>query len=162
MIYIIGPGHGGPGMVAQTYLEGSYTEIYPDIEQNGRRNQEVVQAVFFSGWDSEPCAGDAGVDSRRRRVGVFALHAYGAASTIPTCRRLRGGGWRGGDRALRDQLALEQVSESGEDGAVLPILHLNGYKIAEPTVLARIRGGAGTLFRGYGYKPYFLEGTSRR
>ncbi len=114
MMYIIGPGHGGPGMVAHTYLEGSYTEIYPHIERNRGRNQAVVPAVFVAVRDSEPrCAGDAGLDSRRRGAGLFvAACVWRGFRQSESDRGLHRGRWRSGDRAVRDQLALEQVFES--------------------------------------------------
>ena len=121
----------------------------------------AVQAVLVSRRHPEPCrAGDAGFDSRRRRAGLLAGHAFGAAFDNPgSDRRVRRRRRRSGDRARSRQLALEQVSQSGHDGAVLPILHLNGYKIANPTVLARItRDELEQLLRGYGYEPYFVEG----
>ena len=119
MIYIIGPGHGGPGLVANTYLEGSYSEIYPHIEQNTRRHQAAVPAVQLAVWHSQPrCAGDAGIDPRRRRTGLLAGACVwrGLRQSRPD-RGLRGGRRRGGDRPAGDKLALEQISQSRQPTA---------------------------------------------
>ena len=115
MIYIAGPGHGGPALVANTYLEGTYSEVYPDISQDDARAAAAVQAVLVSGRHSEPRrAGDARLDPRRRRARLFAVACVRrGVRQSRSDRRLRRRRRRSGDRAARDELALEQVPESG-------------------------------------------------
>jgi xylulose-5-phosphate/fructose-6-phosphate phosphoketolase len=161
MIYIIGPGHGGPGIVAHTYLEGSYSEIYPHIEQN----RDGIKRLFrqFSwpyGIPSHVAPETPGSIHEGGELGYSLLHAYGAAFDNPdlivACIVGDGEAETGPcATSWHSNKFLDPVS----DGAVLPILHLNGYKIANPTVLARIpQDELESLFRGYGYNPYFLEG----
>ena len=162
MIYIAGPGHGGPGLVANTYLEGTYSEVYPDISQDVEGMKRLFTQFSFPGRHSEPRrAGNARLDSRRRRARLRACRTPTAPrSTIPissspassaTAKPKPGRSRRAGTPT--------SFSIPARDGAVLPILHLNGYKIADPTVLARIpHEELESLFRGYGYKPYFVEG----
>ncbi len=116
MIYVIGPGHGGPGLVANTYLEGSYSRDLSAHRAEQGRHQAAVPAVQLAVRHSEPrCAGDAGVDPRGRRAGLLAGACVwrGVRQSRPDCG-LRGGRRRGGDGAAGDELALEQVSESGD------------------------------------------------
>jgi xylulose-5-phosphate/fructose-6-phosphate phosphoketolase len=162
MIYIIGPGHGGPGIVANTYLEGSYTEIYPHVEQS----KDGIKRLFrqFSwpyGIPSHVAPETPGSIHEGGELGYSLLHAYGAALDNPdllvTC--IVGDG-----EAETGPCATSWHSNKFlnpiVDGAVLPILHLNGYKIANPTVLARIpQSELEALMRGYGYNPYFIEGS---
>ncbi|MGH9589457.1 MAG: phosphoketolase family protein, partial [Terracidiphilus sp.] len=162
MIYIVGPGHGGPGIVANTYLEGSYTEIYPHIEQN----KDGIKRLFrqFSwpyGIPSHVAPETPGSIHECGELGYSLVHAYGAAfdnpSLIVAC--IVGDG-----EAETGSLATSRHSNKflnpATDGAVLPILHLNGYKIANPTVLARIpHAELESLMRGYGYEPFTLEGS---
>jgi xylulose-5-phosphate/fructose-6-phosphate phosphoketolase len=161
MIYIIGPGHGGPGIVAHTYLEGSYSEIYPHIEQN----RDGIKRLFrqFSwpyGIPSHVAPETPGSIHEGGELGYSLLHAYGAAFDNPdlivACIVGDGEAETGPcATSWHSNKFLDPVS----DGAVLPILHLNGYKIANPTVLARIpQDELESLFRGYGYNSYFLEG----
>jgi xylulose-5-phosphate/fructose-6-phosphate phosphoketolase len=161
MIYIIGPGHGGPGLVAHTYLEGSYTERYPDIERN--RNGLLRLFRQFSwpyGVPSHVAAEVPGSIHEGGELGYSLAHAYGAAFDNPglivAC--IVGDG-----EAETGPLAASWHSNKflnpARDGAVLPILHLNGYKIANPAVLARIsEEELGALLRGYGYEPHFVAG----
>ena len=162
MIYIIGPGHGGPGIVANTYLEGSYTEIYPHIEQN----KDGVKRLFrqFSwpyGIPSHVAPETPGSIHEGGELGYSLLHAYGAALDNPdllvTCIVGDGESETGPcATSWHSNKFLNPIT----DGAVLPILHLNGYKIANPTVLARIpQSELESLMRGYGYNPYFIEGS---
>ncbi|RKH37753.1 phosphoketolase family protein [Corallococcus sicarius] len=161
MMYVIGPGHGAPGIIANTYLEGSYTELYPNIE----RNRDGMKRLFrqFS-WPYGVPSHDApevpGSISEGGELGYCLLHAYGAVLDNPDlivpCVV-------GDGEAETGPLAASWHSNKFinpiTDGVVLPILHLNGYKIANPTVLARIDPDElEALFRGYGYTPYFLEG----
>jgi xylulose-5-phosphate/fructose-6-phosphate phosphoketolase len=161
MIYIIGPGHGGPGIVAHTYLEGSYSEIYPHIEQN----RDGIKRLFrqFSwpyGIPSHVAPETPGSIHEGGELGYSLLHAYGAAYDNP---HLIVACVVGDGEAETGPCATSWHSTKflnpAQDGAVLPILHLNGYKIANPTVLARIpQEELESLFRGYGYKPHYLEG----
>ncbi len=161
MIYIIGPGHGGPGIVAHTYLEGSYTEIYPNIEQD----RDGIKRLFrqFSwpyGIPSHVAPETPGSINEGGELGYSLLHAYGAAFDNPdlivACIVGDGEAETG---ALATSWHSNKFLNPATDGAVLPILHLNGYKIANPTVLARItEEELRELFKGYGYEPRFLEG----
>jgi len=161
MIYVIGPGHGGPGIVAHTYLEGSYSEIYPYIEQN----RDGVKRLFrqFSwpyGIPSHVAPETPGSIHEGGELGYSLLHAYGAAFDNPglvvACVVGDGEAETGPCAA---SWHANKFLNPAKDGAVLPILHLNGYKIANPTVLARIpQDELDSLFRGYGYKPRYLEG----
>ncbi len=161
LMYIIGPGHGGPGILAHTYLEGSYTEIYPHIE----RNRDGIKRLFrqFSwpyGVPSHVAPETPGSIHEGGELGYSLLHAYGAALDNPD---LIVGCIVGDGEAETGPCATSWHSNkflnAAKDGAVLPILHLNGYKIANPTVLARIsQDELESLFRGYGYTPHFLEG----
>jgi len=161
MLYIIGPGHGGPGLVANTYLEGSYTEIYPHIEQN----KDGIKRLFrqFSwpyGIPSHVAPETPGSIHEGGELGYSLVHAYGAAFDNPN---LIVACVVGDGEAETGPLATSWHSNKFlnplTDGAVLPILHLNGYKIANPTILARIpHAELESLMRGYGYEPFTLEG----
>ncbi len=161
MIYIIGPGHGGPGLVANTYLEGSYTEIYPHIE----RNSDGIKRLFrqFSwpyGVPSHVAPETPGSIHEGGELGYALVHAYGAAFDNPD---LVVACVVGDGEAETGPLATSWHSNKFlnpmTDGAVLPILHLNGYKIANPTILARIpHAELEDLMRGYGYEPFTIEG----
>jgi xylulose-5-phosphate/fructose-6-phosphate phosphoketolase len=140
MIYITGPGHGGPALVANTYLEGTYSELYPNIAQDEEGMRRLFKQFSFPGRHSQPCrAGDARLDPRGRRTGYSLSHAFGAAFDNPD---LIVACVVGDGEAETGPLATSWHSNKFlnpvHDGAVLPILHLNGYKIANPTVLARI------------------------
>jgi xylulose-5-phosphate/fructose-6-phosphate phosphoketolase len=161
MINVIGPGHGGPGLVANTYLEGSYTETYPHVE----RNQEGMRRLFrqFSwpyGIPSHVAPETPGSIHEGGELGYSLAHAYGAAFDNPdlivACIVGDGEAETG---ALATSWHSNKFLNPARDGAVLPILHLNGFKIANPTVLARIGVEELTdLFRGYGHEPHFVEG----
>jgi len=161
MIYIIGPGHGGPGLVANTYLEGSYTEIYPHIEQN----RDGIKRLFrqFSwpyGIPSHVAPETPGSIHEGGELGYSLVHAFGAAfdnpNLIVACVVGDGEAETG---ALATSWHSNKFLDPRRDGAVLPILHLNGYKIAGPTVLARIPAEElDSLLRGYGYAPIVVEG----
>lgn len=161
MINIIGPGHGGPGLVASTYLEGVYSEIYPDIGQD----RSGMQALFrqFSwpyGIPSHVSPETPGSIHEGGELGYSLAHAYGAAfdnpNLIVACIVGDGEAETG---ALATSWHSNKFLNPARDGAVLPILHLNGYKIANPTVLARIsHPELAELFRGYGYEPHFVVG----
>jgi xylulose-5-phosphate/fructose-6-phosphate phosphoketolase len=161
MIYIIGPGHGGPGLVAHTYLEGSYSEIYPNVE----RNRDGIKRLFrqFSwpyGIPSHVAPETPGSIHEGGELGYSLLHAYGAAFDNPdlivACIVGDGEAETG---ACATSWHSNKFLNPARDGAVLPILHLNGYKIANPTILARIGDEElRDLFIGYGYEPRVLEG----
>ena len=161
MIYVIGPGHGGPGIVAQTYLEGSYTERYPAVEQNRHGLQRLFRQFSWPrGIPSHVSPETPGSIHEGGELGYSLVHAYGAAfdnpSLIVSCVIGDGEAETG---ALATSWHSNKFLNPARDGAVLPILHLNGFKIANPTVLARIgHQELAELMRGYGYEPYFVEG----
>jgi xylulose-5-phosphate/fructose-6-phosphate phosphoketolase len=161
MIYVIGPGHGGPGIVAHTYLEGSYSEIYPHIEQNRDGMKRLFRQFSWPyGIPSHVAPETPGSIHEGGELGYSLLHAYGAAYDNPdllvTC--VVGDGEAETGPCATSWHSTKFV-DPVHDGAVLPILHLNGYKIANPTVLARIsQEELESLFRGYGYTPHYLEG----
>ena len=162
MIYICGPGHGGPGMVANTYLEGTYSEVYPNISQDAEGIQKLFKQFSFPGGIPSHAAPETpGSIHEGGELGYAVSHAYGAAFDNPD---LIVACVVGDGEAETGPLATAWHSNKFlnpmTDGAVLPILHLNGYKIANPTVLARISPEElESLFVGYGYKPYMVEGA---
>jgi len=162
MIYIAGPGHGGPAMAANTYLEGTYTEFYPDISQDAEGMKKFFKQFSFPGGIPSHAAPDIpGSIHEGGELGYSVSHAFGAAFDNPD---LIVAAVVGDGEAETGPLATAWHSNKFlnpiTDGAVLPILHLNGYKIANPTVLARIhQQELEDLFRGYGYKPYLVEGS---
>jgi len=161
MIYIAGPGHGGPGLVANTYLEGTYSELYPNISQDAAGMQRLFKQFSFPGGIPSHVAPETpGSIHEGGELGYALAHAYGAVFDNPG---LIAACVVGDGEAETGPLAASWHSNKflnpRRDGAVLPILHLNGYKIANPTVLARIsRDELEKLFIGYGYHPYFVEG----
>ena len=160
-IYVTGPGHGGPGIVANTYLEGSYTEFYPKITQDTAGMQKLFQQFSWPGGIPSHASPDTpGSINEGGELGYALMHAYGAAFDNPdllVCCVVGDGEAETG--ALATSWHSNKFLNPAHDGAVLPVLHLNGYKIAGPTVLARIpRKELTDLFVGYGYKPYFVEG----
>ena len=161
MIYVIGPGHGGPGIVANTYLEGSYTERYPAIEQNRHGMSRLFRQFSWPhGIPSHVAPETPGSIHEGGELGYALAHAYGAAFDNP---ELIVACVIGDGEAETGPLAASWHSNKflnpARDGAVLPILHLNGFKIANPTVLARIpHEELAELLRGYGHEPYFVEG----
>ena len=161
MMYVIGPGHGGPGIVAHSYLEGSYTEHYPAIERNRNGLQRLFRQFSWPhGVPSHVSPEIPGSIHEGGELGYSLAHAYGAAFDNPdlivACIVGDGEAETG---ALAASWHSNKFLNPAHDGAVLPILHLNGHKIANPTVLARISQGELTdLMRGYGHEPYFVEG----
>ena len=161
MIYITGPGHGGPGLVANTYLEGTYSEVYPGISQDVEGMKRLfTQFSFPGGIPSHVAPETPGSIHEGGELGYALSHAFGAAFDNPD---LIVAAVVGDGEAETGPLATSWHSNKFlnpvHDGAVLPILHLNGYKIANPTVLARIsHEELESLFRGYGYAPHFVEG----
>src|SRR5712672_1398254 len=161
VIYVAGPGHGGPGLIANTYLEGTYSEVYPHIPQNEEGLQHLFKQFSFPGGIPSHVAPETpGSIHEGGELGYSIAHAYGAAFDNPdllVCCVVGDGEAETG--ALATSWHSNKFLNPARDGAVLPILHLNGYKIAGPTVLARIpREELEALFRGYGYTPYFVEG----
>src|ERR1700694_247794 len=161
-IYVTGPGHGGPGLVANTYLEGTYSEMYPDISQDERGLKKLfTQFSFPGGIPSHVAPETPGSINEGGELGYSLAHAYGAVFDNPdlvACCVVGDGEAETG--ALATSWHSNKFLNPTRDGAVLPILHLNGYKIANPTLLARIGPEElDQLFRGYGYKPYVVEGS---
>jgi xylulose-5-phosphate/fructose-6-phosphate phosphoketolase len=160
-IYITGPGHGGPGLVANAYLESTYTEVYPEISQDEAGLKRLfTQFSFPGGVPSHVAPETPGSIHEGGELGYALSHAYGAAFDNPG---LLVAAVVGDGEAETGPLATSWHSNKflnpATDGVVLPILHLNGYKIANPCVLARIsHDELESLFRGYGYTPYFVEG----
>jgi xylulose-5-phosphate/fructose-6-phosphate phosphoketolase len=161
MIYVCGPGHGGPGMVANTYLEGTYSEIYPNIGQDAEGMKRLFKQFSFPGGIPSHAAPETpGSIHEGGELGYALVHAYGAAFDNPSllvCAVVGDGEAESG--ALATSWHSNKFLNPARDGAVLPVLHLNGYKIAGPTVLARLPNGElADLLRGYGHKPIFVEG----
>ena len=161
VLYIAGPGHGGPGIVANVYLEGTYSEVYPNITQDEAGIQRLFKQFSFPGGIGSHCTPETpGSIHEGGELGYSLSHAYGAAFDNPD---LLVACVVGDGEAETGPLATAWHSNKflnpARDGAVLPILHLNGFKIANPTVLARIgRQELTELLRGYGYEPHFVEG----
>ncbi len=161
MIYITGPGHGGPGLVANTYLEGTYSEIYPNISQDEEGMKKLFKQFSFPGGIPSHVAPETpGSIHEGGELGYALSHAYGAAFDNPdlivACVIGDGEAETG---ALATSWHSNKFLNPASDGVVLPVLHLNGYKIANPCVLARIsHEELEQLMRGYGYRPYFVEG----
>ncbi len=161
MIYVCGPGHGGPAMVANAYLEGTYSEVYPNIGQDEEGMKRLfTQFSFPGGIPSHVAPETPGSIHEGGELGYALSHSFGAAFDNPD---LIVACVIGDGEAETGPLATgwhgNKFLNPACDGAVLPILHLNGYKIANPTVLARISGAElEALLRGYGYIPYFVEG----
>ncbi len=162
MIYVAGPGHGGPALVANVYLEGTYSEVYPDVSEDAEGMKRLFRQFSFPGGIPSHVAPETpGSIHEGGELGYSLSHAFGAAFDNPdlivACVVGDGEAETG---ALAAAWHSNKFLNPITDGAVLPILHLNGYKIANPTVLARVsREELESLFAGYGYKPYFVEGS---
>jgi len=161
VIYVTGPGHGGPGLVANTYLEGSYSELYSNISQTEEGLKRLFKQFSFPGGIPSHVAPETpGSIHEGGELGYSIAHAYGAAFDNPdllVCCVVGDGEAETGPLAA--SWHSNKFLNPARDGAVLPILHLNGYKIANPTILSRLSDAELTqLFTGYGYKPYFVEG----
>src|SRR5213592_328233 len=161
MIYITGPGHGGPGLVANAWLEGTYSEVYPNIAQDEDGMKRLFKQFSFPGGIPSHVAPETpGSIHEGGELGYALSHAFGAAYDNPD---LIVAAVVGDGEAETGPLATSWHSNKflnpATDGVVFPILHLNGYKIANPCVLARIsHEELDHLFRGYGYTPHFVEG----
>jgi xylulose-5-phosphate/fructose-6-phosphate phosphoketolase len=161
-IYVTGPGHGGPGLVANVYLEGTYSEVYPHIGHDEEGLRRLFRQFSFPGGIPSHVAPETpGSINEGGELGYSLVHAYGAAFDNPdllVCCVVGDGEAETGPLAAswHSNKFLNPV----RDGAVLPILHLNGYKIANPTILARIpEGELRALLQGYGYAPRFVAGS---
>ena len=161
MIYVCGPGHGGPGMVANTYLEGIYSEVYPDIAESADGMRKLFRQFSFPGGIPSHVAPETpGSIHEGGELGYALVHAYGAAFDNPD---LVVACVVGDGEAETGPIAASWHSNKflnpARDGAVLPILHLNGYKIANPTIMGRASDeDLRQLFSGYGYEPFFVVG----
>ena len=160
-IFIAGPGHGGPALLANTYLEGTYSEVYPNIAQNEEGMRRLFKQFSFPGGIPSHVAPETpGSIHEGGELGYCIAHAYGAAFDNPellVCCVVGDGEAETGPLAA--SWHSNKFLNPARDGAVLPILHLNGYKIANPTVLARMTDEELMhLFVGYGYNPHFVEG----
>jgi xylulose-5-phosphate/fructose-6-phosphate phosphoketolase len=162
MLYVCGPGHGGPGMVANTYLEGTYSETYPEITRDAEGLRRLFRQFSFPGGIPSHAAPETpGSIHEGGELGYALVHAFGAAFDNPD---LIVACVIGDGEAETGPLAAAWHSskflDPVHDGAVLPILHLNGYKIANPTILARMPAEElRSLLVGYGYEPFFVEGS---
>jgi len=161
VIYVTGPGHGGPGLVANTYLEGTYSEVYPHISRTVDEMRRLFKQFSFPGGiPSHGAPETPGSIHEGGELGYSLAHAYGAAFDNPdllVCCVVGDGEAETGPLAA--SWHSNKFLNPARDGAVLPILHLNGYKIANPSVLARLSDAQLTqLFAGYGYNPHFVEG----
>jgi xylulose-5-phosphate/fructose-6-phosphate phosphoketolase len=162
-IYVTGPGHGGPALVANTYLEGTYSEVYPYIGRDEEGLRRLFRQFSFPGGIPSHVAPETpGSIHEGGELGYALAHAYGAAFDNPglvVCCVIGDGEAETGPLAA--SWHSNKFVDPARDGAVLPILHLNGYKIANPTVLARIpEDELAALMRGYGHEPYFVSGDS--
>jgi xylulose-5-phosphate/fructose-6-phosphate phosphoketolase len=160
-IYVIGPGHGGPGLVASAYLEGTYSEVYPNITRDAEGLRKLFRQFSFPGGIPSHVAPETpGSIHEGGELGYALAHAYGAAFDNPdllVCCVVGDGEAETGP--LATSWHANKFLDPVRDGGVLPILHLNGYKIANPTVLARIpEEELASLLEGYGYRPLFVSG----
>ncbi|MGZ8690079.1 MAG: phosphoketolase family protein, partial [Aeromicrobium sp.] len=161
VLYVAGPGHGGPGLVANAYLDGTYSEVYPSVGQDVEGLQALFRQFSFPGGIPSHVAPETpGSIHEGGELGYALVHAYGAAFDNPALVVLC---VVGDGEAETGPLAASWHSNKFlnpvTDGAVLPVLHLNGYKIANPTVLARIPAQElDELLRGYGHEPFFVDG----
>ena len=161
MLYVAGPGHGGPALVANAYLEGTYSEFYPDVTRDAAGMQRLMKRFSFPGGIGSHATPEVpGSIHEGGELGYSLAHAYGAAFDDPdlivACVIGDGEAETG---ALATSWHSNKFLNPARDGAVLPILHLNGYKIANPTILARVpREELTALLTGYGYEPHYVEG----
>src|SRR5690242_3688859 len=160
-IYVTGPGHGGPGVVASTYMEGTYSELYPHIGRDEEGLRHLFRQFSFPGGIPSHAAPETpGSINEGGELGYSLLHAYGAVLDNPdlvACCVVGDGEAETGP--LATSWHSNKFLDPARDGAVLPVLHLNGYKIANPTVLARIpEAELRSLLEGYGYAPHFVAG----
>src|SRR5688500_6514249 len=162
MLFVCGPGHGGPGVVANVYLEGTYSEVYPEVSQDEAGMRRLMKQFSFPGGIPSHVAPETpGSINEGGELGYSLAHAYGAVFDNPdliACCVVGDGEAETG--ALATSWLSHRFLNPVRDGAVLPVLHLNGYKIAGPTVYARMTDDELTaLFTGFGYEPFFVEGS---
>jgi xylulose-5-phosphate/fructose-6-phosphate phosphoketolase len=162
MIYLSGPGHGAPGVLAPTYLDGSYSEIYPDKSQDAEGMRRFMKQFSFPGHIGSHCTPETpGSIHEGGELGYVLSHACGAVFDNPELIAIACvGDGEAETGPLATSWHINKFLNPCSDGAVLPVLHLNGYKIANPTLLARIpREELANLMRGYGWEPIFVEGS---
>ena len=160
-IFLVGPGHGAPGVLAPVYLEGSYSEIYPDVSQDMEGMQQLFKQFSFPGGIGSHCTPETpGSIHEGGELGYSVSHAFGAAFDNPDLIvAVAVGDGEAETGPLATAWHSNKFLNPIRDGAVLPILHLNGYKINNPTLLSRIsHDELENLFKGYGWTPYFVEG----
>jgi xylulose-5-phosphate/fructose-6-phosphate phosphoketolase len=161
MIFMAGPGHGAPGVLAPIYLEGTYSEVYPDKSQDAEGLQKFFKQFSFPGHIGSHCTPEMpGSIHEGGELGYSLSHAYGSVLDAPDLiTAVVVGDGEAETGPLATSWHSNKFLNPRRDGAVLPILHLNGYKIANPTILSRIsHEELESMFRGYGYTPYFVEG----
>jgi xylulose-5-phosphate/fructose-6-phosphate phosphoketolase len=162
MIYISGPGHGSPSMLSNAYLEGTYSEVYPEKTQDEAGMRALFREFSWPGGLGSHCTPQVpGSIHEGGELGYSLSHAYGAVFDRPDLiAAVVIGDGESETGPLATSWHSNKFLNPARDGAVLPILHLNGYKIANPTILARIsHDELASLFEGYGYQPYFVEGS---
>jgi xylulose-5-phosphate/fructose-6-phosphate phosphoketolase len=161
-IFLAGPGHGAPALISNVYLEGTYSEIYSDVSEDAEGLQRLFKQFSFPGGIGSHCTPETpGSIHEGGELGYSVSHAYGAAFDNPDLLvTVMVGDGESETGPLATAWHSNKFLNPVRDGAVLPVLHLNGYKIANPTILARIpHEELEFLFRGYGYEPYFVEGS---
>jgi xylulose-5-phosphate/fructose-6-phosphate phosphoketolase len=162
VIFLAGPGHGAPALISNVYLEGTYSEIYNDVSEDAEGMRRLFKQFSFPGGIGSHCTPETpGSIHEGGELGYSVSHAYGAAFDNPDLIvAVMVGDGESETGPLATAWHSNKFLNPARDGAVLPVLHLNGYKIANPTILARIpRDELEFLFRGYGYEPYFVEGS---
>ena len=162
VIFLAGPGHGAPALISNVYLEGTYSEIYSDVSEDADGLQRLFKQFSFPGGIGSHCTPETpGSIHEGGELGYSVSHAYGAAFDNPDLIvTVMVGDGESETGPLATAWHSNKFLNPARDGAVLPVLHLNGYKIANPTILARIpHEELEFLFRGYGYEPYFVEGS---
>jgi len=162
VIFLAGPGHGAPALISNVYLEGAYSEIYSDVSEDAEGLRRLFKQFSFPGGIGSHCTPETpGSIHEGGELGYSVSHAYGAAFDNPDLIvTVMVGDGESETGPLATAWHSNKFLNPARDGAVLPVLHLNGYKIANPTILARIpHEELEQLFRGYGYEPYFVEGS---
>jgi len=162
VIFLAGPGHGAPALISNVYLEGSYSEIYSGISEDTDGLHQLFKQFSFPGGIGSHCTPETpGSIHEGGELGYSVSHAYGAAFDNPDLIvTVMVGDGESETGPLATAWHSNKFLNPARDGAVLPVLHLNGYKIANPTILARIpHDELESLFHGYGYEPYFVEGS---
>ena len=162
VVFLAGPGHGAPAMISNVYLEGTYSEIYSDVSEDAEGLRQLFKQFSFPGGIGSHCTPETpGSIHEGGELGYSVSHAFGAAFDNPDLiAAVMVGDGESETGPLATAWHSNKFLNPVRDGAVLPVLHLNGYKIANPTILARIpHGELEFLFRGYGYEPYFVEGS---